>query len=314
MILPMTLTDQQICKQIFGSSELKSVVYIIQELKTGKYYIGSHKLKALHPMDDIGVLYFTSSHDKQFVRRFKQNLHEFSIGILKITESYKQAHQYQSTLLRQLDVKSDQKSYNRCNNTSQFMDTTGFIVVRDNNNRTMQVKIDDQRYLSGELVAASKGTKWINNPLTKERRMVKPNSNIPEGFIFGSGVQATPSGHFTVIDSTTQQYTQISTDNDEIGIRYIPMFKDQITVVDPNTGQTFNVNRYDQRYVSGQLKGKNYGRMRVYIPGTKGQKLIDSTQLQRYIQAGYVRGRNRVWTQSGKIKALKNLNSPKNTN
>jgi hypothetical protein len=63
----------------------------------------------------------------------------------------------------------------------------GKITVEDNLGNTFNVDKNDPRLLSGEVRHISKGRKWIHNPFSSERRMIKKDQPLPEGWLWGGG-------------------------------------------------------------------------------------------------------------------------------
>ena len=84
-------------------------VYKITDKKKGMYYIGMRSCKR-PPQDDLGIHYFSSSNNKQFIKDQKENTSDYQYDVLKTFDKRKQAHQYEKELLK--EAIDDIKSYN----------------------------------------------------------------------------------------------------------------------------------------------------------------------------------------------------------
>lgn len=107
-------------------------VYQITEISSGRMYIGARSSNS-SPDKDLGIKYFSSSSDKEFISRQKLN-------------------------------RADGNTYNVAVDDPRYLSGepvhlfVGLITVRDKNGNIFKVQKDDPRYLSGELVGSMKGT------------------------------------------------------------------------------------------------------------------------------------------------------------
>lgn len=98
--------------------------YRITNIKDRMYYYGVHSCNCL-PKEDIGVKYFSSSKNKEFIKDQKENPQDFKYKVLKIFSTRKEAIEHEIFLHKKFNVKLHKQFYNRSNQTSNGFDTTG---------------------------------------------------------------------------------------------------------------------------------------------------------------------------------------------
>jgi len=86
--------------------------YKVIDNSNSKKYIGKRQSK-LEPLDDLGKKYFTSSSDKDFKSRFKQNPSKFELKILNVFENAEDATSDEIKWHKRYKVSSNQDFYNK---------------------------------------------------------------------------------------------------------------------------------------------------------------------------------------------------------
>lgn len=94
-------------------------VYKITNLSNNMYYIGSRQSKC-DPKDDLGVKYFSSSSNKNFINEQKQNPNKFKYEILSRHNSRIEAFDEEIRVQNELDCLEDELCYNKSINHLQF--------------------------------------------------------------------------------------------------------------------------------------------------------------------------------------------------
>lgn len=89
-------------------------VYRITNTLEGKHYYGLRS-SSVHPSNDLGVVYFSSSSNKEFIKEQKKNPHNFKYKIVKICSDRKSAAQFEIDLHNKFDVKVNESFYNLSN-------------------------------------------------------------------------------------------------------------------------------------------------------------------------------------------------------
>ena len=104
-------------------------IYQIIHLSTLKSYIGSRTARNCRP-SGIGIKYFSSSNDKDFLLEQKMKPENFIYFILKeFGEDYKSCIEYEIYLHNKYDVGKNNKFYNRSKQTSKGFSTAGIKTI-----------------------------------------------------------------------------------------------------------------------------------------------------------------------------------------
>lgn len=99
-------------------------VYCIKNIINNKRYIGSRKCNG-DPEDDLGIKYFSSSHNKEFMSEQKENPTLFEYEILKIFDNHKDMLEFEIYLHNLYDVGKNINFYNIVKQTSTGFSTSG---------------------------------------------------------------------------------------------------------------------------------------------------------------------------------------------
>lgn len=98
--------------------------YRITNKLLNKHYIGVRTCK-YHPKNDIGVKYFSSSLDKDFIKDQKEHPENYKYKIIQIFLSRKEAIKLEIILHNMFNDSVNESFYNRAKQTSVGFDTTG---------------------------------------------------------------------------------------------------------------------------------------------------------------------------------------------
>lgn len=105
-------------------------VYRITNIVLNKHYYGSRSSK-VRPEDDLGIVYFSSSKDKDFIKNQKYNKQNYFYKVIRIFNSRKDATTFEIKLHEKFDVGNNEYFYNRAKQTSVGFDTTGKRLTDD---------------------------------------------------------------------------------------------------------------------------------------------------------------------------------------
>ncbi len=170
-------------------------VYRITDLKSNKHYVGvrsSHRF----PTDDIGVIYFTSSKNKDFKTRFKNNPKQFKIKIVKIFNNRKDAIKLEIKYHNRLDVAKHSKFYNKINQQSVFSDNfKGKVAVayKENPEKIFIVTSEEYQKNKNKYILACRrsiktnGMKGKTHNKNVRKRLSKINKNFVVAFDIRTG-------------------------------------------------------------------------------------------------------------------------------
>ena len=130
--------------------------YLIGWTKTNMFYYGRRTAKNCHPKE-LFISYFTSS---SYVNRYIEEYGQPDlIQIRKIFNDINSCILWEEKFLNKIDAKNNKKFLNKSNSDGKFS-STGYFPVKDIKNNIYIVSDDDPRYISGELIATSKGRKY----------------------------------------------------------------------------------------------------------------------------------------------------------
>lgn len=159
--------------------------YLIRHNPTGAVYYGvrwKNVRLSTQPEDDLWVNYFTrSTRVHKLIEEYGKD--SFSVEIRKKFDSVDKARKWESEVLRRMKVLTKPWLWlNRTDNKAILNEThpRGTLgkswINPTTSERNRTEKLGNQY---------TKGTKWINNGITK--RMIPKNDPVPEGFILGAG-------------------------------------------------------------------------------------------------------------------------------
>ena len=137
-------------------------VYRITNTAINKHYYGKRSTKRLIN-DDIGILYFSSSKDKEFIQDQKDNPSNYKYKVIKVFDSSAEALAYESILHTRFNVDTSSSFYNKSKQTTTKFCTTGKVTVKDKTGNILSVDKSDCRLKTGELVGIRKGIPHNND-------------------------------------------------------------------------------------------------------------------------------------------------------
>ena len=105
-------------------------VYRITNLKENKHYYGCRSSKE-EPKLDLGIKYFSSSKDKDFIQEQKDNKNIFKYKIIKTFDSREEAIKLEIKLHAKFNVGINESFYNKAKQTSTGYDTFGTTKSED---------------------------------------------------------------------------------------------------------------------------------------------------------------------------------------
>ena len=144
--------------------------YSITNIITGMQYIGKRQ-STVKPVNDIGIKYFSSSNDSEFMEDQRENPRHYKYEVIKTFSSAKEQAEYEILLHEKYDVGKNPMFYNKVKQTSAKFDTTGF--KRSTKSKDEQSKRMTGKKYSKERVAKSKAgqVKAWKDPIIRERIM-----------------------------------------------------------------------------------------------------------------------------------------------
>lgn len=181
------------------------------------------------------------------------------------------------------------------------------VVVKNSKNEIFRVSIDDERYVSGELVGITKGSRVVVDKYGNKFMSSSPDFNsihkdmIPikteDGKIhkvhrnskeWASGkYQAQHKDTVTVKDKTGNAFRVKKDDPRYLSGEFVGIVKDTITVKDKD-GNMFRVAKDDPRYISGEFVGSMRGKITIN-DGVKNRRINSNSEIPKGWSRGMVR-------------------------
>jgi len=146
---------------------MKHYVYRITNIKLNKHYYGTRTSKNKTPEEDIGIYYFSSSKDKEFIKDQKENPQNYKYKIIKKFNTRKEALELEIKLHNKFNVGVNESFYNKSKQTSTGWDTTGSKIIFSDEHKN-------------NLSKAGKGRKFNKNwkrKISEAKANMKPEDN-----------------------------------------------------------------------------------------------------------------------------------------
>jgi len=184
---------------------MKHYTYRITNTKLNKHYYGTRSSK--DPSSDLGIKYFSSSADKEFIQDQKENPHNYKYKIIKIFKNRKDALKLEIKLHDKFNVGINESFYNRAKQTSTGFDTAGIkwkMSVKGKNNIKNSIKSrgghggeNNPRYgaildenLKAKISYSLKNNEYVDSQETKNKKShsakIRANKNKKTISIFNN--------------------------------------------------------------------------------------------------------------------------------
>ena len=259
-------------------------VYRITNKEINKHYYGC-RTSTIHPSLDLGVCYYSSSKDSEFLKEQRESSVKFKYKIIRIFNDRKSALKFEIYLHNRFNVATNNAFYNNAKQTNTGFDTTGVsspqkgissYMVKDKFGKTL--KVSEKEYLTGDYSGQTKGK-----------------------------CKVTYNGKSILVDR--DEYIK---NKDKYGHH----IRGKVSAININTGETLLVSK-DEFETNKELRGASYGNMvcinkktneRVYI-----SKLEYNTnrELYRHLNEGTkasIETRRKLSEQRKGMLTIKNFN------
>ena len=149
-------------------------VYRITNIICNKHYYGVRK--SINPNDDLGIIYFSSSSDIDFIKDQKLNPSHYKYKVILSGLDKNKAYKLEYKLHNKFEVGINQSFYNKAKATSSAFNCARLGTVPVKNNKTGETSsVSREEFESNEdLVHVTKGTAVAINIETGETRRVSP--------------------------------------------------------------------------------------------------------------------------------------------
>jgi hypothetical protein len=278
-------------KAFMSNKNIYHYVYRITNIVGKKHYYGVRTSK-IHPSQDLGIKYFSSSKDNAFKQDQKDNPSHYKYKVVQIFSFRELAVQREVDLHNKFDVGNNvdidgnKKFYNKTKQTSTGFDTTGMAAYKDGKGNVMMVLSKDKRVMNGELIHILSGIKHTKKSSLRETVTVKDvnnnyfrisihDSRYLSGELVGVAKGLLPvrdrNNNFLQVSKTDSRYLSGELLAFSKGVSNIKC-KNMVTVRN-KFDECFNVSNEDPRYLSGELTAASKGVKRPNTPKRGKDKL-----------------------------------------
>jgi len=108
---------------------MKHYVYRITNIRLNKHYYGVRTSKNKTPEEDIGIYYFSSSTDKDFIKDQKENPQDYKYKVIKKFNTREEAIELEIKLHNKFNVGINESFYNKTKQTSVGFDRSGIPTI-----------------------------------------------------------------------------------------------------------------------------------------------------------------------------------------
>lgn len=186
-----------------ASNLIYHYVYRITNVVEGIHYYGKRTCK-VDPVNDLGITYFSSSSDTEFIRTQKEHPERFKYKVIRIFQESNSALLFEVRLHDRFDVGNNTAFYNKSKQTTSKWTTSGMTVGestrrkvsnamknrlmteehRKNLSKSAKGRIKSASHCKNISIAQS-GMIWIRNILTGGNRRHDKNQSLPDGWEIG---------------------------------------------------------------------------------------------------------------------------------
>lgn len=274
-------------------------VYKLEHIETGEFYIGSRSSQKHPTLDNYLGSMRTWNPDKTKLKKI----------ILK--EDF--IDRESAISFESQEISNNIKNFLNRNYHIPYVGfhTVGTVTVKDKNGDIFQVSLDDQRYLSGELVGITKGIAIVKDKNGNTFHVSTEDPRYLSGDLVGS-----TKGMLPVRDKNNNILHVSLNDQRYLSGELSHISKGLVSVKDEN-GNTSQVPTDDHRYLNGELKPIWFGRKHTQesknrmSESSKGKglkeensqfgtcwitlngvnKKIKKEEINNYLEIGWVKGR-----------------------
>ena len=230
--------------------------YQITELSTNRKYIGVRSSNIL-PEEDIGIKYFSSSSNKEFIKNQKENPSNYKYEVLIVFDTREEASDHEIELHEKYDVSRNNGYFNKINAKFEHrFGFAGYVVVIDSENinkKPFLTRVDDPDFISKKLISCTKGKVNVKD---KDGNTFQVSKDDPR---YLSGELVAISKNQVLVKNKDGNIFRVSINDPRyLSGELVGIAKGKITVKDKD-GNIFRISNDDPRYLSGELEHVSKG-------------------------------------------------------
>lgn len=217
--------------------------------------INNHFYYGVHSTDNLNDGYMGSGVRLRYAYN-KYGIENFTKEILKYFDTIDEAYEYEAEIVNENLINAEE-CYNLCKGGIGGWGITGYVVVKDKYGETCRVSVNDERYLSGELIPIACGYVAVKDKNGKCYQVSINDERYLNGELISIATNKTAvkdkNGNVFCIDMNDPRYI-----NKEV----IPVNCGKCFYKDENENIVFTSTN-DKRVLSGELKHVTTGRVTV---------------------------------------------------
>lgn len=257
-------------------------VYRITNIVEHKHYYGVRSSK-VHPSQDLGIKYFSSSTDKEFLLEQKLNKENFKYKVIKTFETRTEANLLESKLHNMFEVHKNKNFYNKYSSNSKTFDTSDYVKCKDvNGNEVGLIHVQSEDFMNGIFTAFSKNRVTLKNDDESVVITVDKNSEEYEKYK-NAGFSGFNKGYRVI--NFDKKFIRVKTEVVSDYVGFVSAMSNKTVVKDKN-GNRMVVSIDDERYKSGELVNINF--QMATVKDKNSNVFYVSTNDERYLSGELV--------------------------
>jgi hypothetical protein len=258
-----------------------AVIYKTIDLETGNYYIGvDSKNDSKYLGSGTNIKNIIKSR-KILGLKFPYNLRK---DILYYFDSAEDAFKKEKEIVTEEFIKNPNVLNLQIGGAG--IDLVNRVTVKDAFGNTLQVRIDDERYLNKTLIPINSGQVTVQDKDGNNSQV----SVYDERYISGELKSIFAINNITVKDKLGVVHRISKDDMRYNNTDYVGISKDMVSVKDKD-GNIFQISKEDPRWLSGELVGVSKGKKWISNYNDKINKCVDINLLEEYLNNGWQLGR-----------------------
>lgn len=169
-------------------------VYRITNTKLNKHYYGT-RTSTIEPIKDLGIKYFSSSHDHDFMNDQKNNPHDYKYIIVSIFNLREEAILFEIKLHNRFNVGINESFYNKVKQNTTKFDFSGKRHSEKTKSKMSIITSERQAGKTNSFYGKKHTTEWKENASKNRKGTVYSQVECPHCNLIG-GINVMKMHHF----------------------------------------------------------------------------------------------------------------------
>lgn len=183
-------------------------VYRITNKRLKKHYYGVRSCSCL-PIEDLGVYYFSSSTDEEFMKDQKEHPEDYKYKIIKEFDNRKDAEYLEKYLHEKFNVAANEHFYNRCKSTLMGFSVEGTHWTEEHHKKMKKV-FENQKRSYEERFGPEK-----SNKIKEKQRKPKTEETKRKISIARKGIKLSEEARKAISEGNFRRYANESPEKRE---------------------------------------------------------------------------------------------------